>query len=166
MEYTYPKFDEYVFFWRTKDVFSQWHPSNFADYDTGYVFNCAEQWMMFHKAVYMKDEDTALMILKNKNPKTIKELGRNVKNFDAGLWDEMKEMVVYRGNKLKFEQNIYLFHELTKTKGKELIEASPFDKIWGIGFDEENALKIDKNLWGENLLGKILTQLRYDIIEE
>jgi ribA/ribD-fused uncharacterized protein len=46
------------------------------------------------------------------------------------------------------------------TKDSMLYEASKFDRIWGIGYDRETAIKIDKSLYGLNLLGKALMQVR------
>lgn len=57
--------------------------------------------------------------------------------------------------------------ELTsiKYKGKTFVEASPFDRIWGIGFGEENAPD-DETLWeGMNLLGKVLTEIRDEYVK-
>lgn len=45
------------------------------------------------------------------------------------------------------------------TGDRELVEASPDDRIWGIGFE---AVKADANRdqWGENLLGLALMNVR------
>ena len=46
------------------------------------------------------------------------------------------------------------------------MEASPYDRVWGIGFSEgwvrvdEKKGGVDREAWGENLLGKALMRVR------
>ena len=89
--------------------------------------------MMAEKARIMVDEDTRMKILQAENPKDIKALGRLVKNFDPKKWDENKVSVVTYGNYHKFCQNEELKAFLRSTENKVLVEASPYDTIWGIG---------------------------------
>ena len=120
--------------------------------------------MMWSKAVLMQDLETAGKILATSDPRTIKALGREVKNFNGNLWDNVKEKVVYAGCYAKFNQNEKLNKALMATGDKKICEASPYDRIWGIGLDEEQAKKIDPKDWpGQNLLGKVLTKLREDL---
>lgn len=145
---------KYTFFYT--GVFSNWHKSLFK-YD-GIWFSTMEQYMMWTKAMLFGDKETAKKILDAKHPKEQKALGRLVKNFNPAEWDKNKEELVYKGLKEKFDQNQNMKGLLLHSKG-DLVEASPTDRIWGIGFSVENAEKnIDK--WGENLLGKLLTNLR------
>ena len=162
---------------KDRAVFSQWRYSKFTDED-GITYNSGEQYMMYHKAVLMKDFDTAKKILsiniydpKEKNEskvnfskiKKIKDLGRIVANFDEHLWNENKVNIVRRGNLLKFSQNDDLKQILLTTRDKIIMEASPFDKIWGIGLSESDAKKIDPKNYeksGQNLLGKSIMWVR------
>ena len=158
--------DKYIFFWQNQDIYSQWHKEQFIDED-GNKYCCAEQYMMFQKAMLFKDVETAALIMATNNQKRHKELGRLVKNFDPKIWDENKEQIVSLGNYYKFTQNEDLLNELLSTYPKILVEASPFDKIYGIGMSETDPLAEDEVNWkGLNLLGKILTQLRNDLINE
>jgi len=50
------------------------------------------------------------------------------------------------------------------TGNRELVEASP-DRIWGVGFEEEEAEE-KREEWGLNLLGKCLERARKRIKEE
>jgi len=149
---------KYKFFWH--GIFSNWHESPF--HISGRKFNCGEQYMMYAKASVFLDYDTTKKILKTKNPKEQKKLGRQVKNYDERVWASRRYELVKRGLRQKFLQNPELKEELLKFHGYEMVEASPYDRIWGIGYKESDALdNIDK--WGENLLGKMLTELSNEI---
>lgn len=156
------QFNKFVYFW--SGVFSQFYPCNIKDC-LDLKFNCAEQFMMYHKAVAMKDIDTASKILQETSPPKQKALGREVKNYNEELWCKERINIVYLGNYYKFTQNKELLDVLLKTQGSLLVEASPFDKIWGIGLDRYDAAKTSPDLWpGKNYLGKVLTLLREDLL--
>jgi ribA/ribD-fused uncharacterized protein len=116
--------------------------------------------MMWAKAVVFKDDEIAAKILKTSSPKEHKALGRKVRNFDPKVCDKYKEKIVYKALKAKFDQNPDLMVKLQKTSPTILVEASPWDRIWGIGYEEEKALRVGVHKWGENLLGKLLTRVR------
>lgn len=121
---------------------------------------------MYHKAILFNDPDVAQEILKSADdPKLVKALGRTVKGFTQTIWDEKKLEIVLTGNREKFLQNSELKELLLSTEGKELVEASPMDRIWGIGFGAKNALK-NRHRWGRNLLGKVLMQVREELLSE
>ncbi|XP_077865078.1 uncharacterized protein LOC144350892 [Saccoglossus kowalevskii] len=66
----------------------------------------------------------------------------------------------------QFSQNPHLKKELFKTEGKTLVEASPVDRIWGIGLAENNPKSRIKREWrGKNLLGYILTGVREELAD-
>jgi ribA/ribD-fused uncharacterized protein len=134
--------------------------------------------MMYQKATLFGDSAIAQKILATKSPRLVKTLGRKVNNFDASLWDERKYRVVCDGNYLKFTKKLAdsdeesstasgfdLKQALLDTADSELVEASPFDRVWGIGFAKENAGHNRKE-WGENLLGKALMEVRDRIRRE
>lgn len=150
----------YTFFW--SGPFSNWYPSQFVLNDV--TFNCEEQHMMYAKAMLFGDVDTAADILLMDSPKDMQDAGRTVKNFDRAIWDAKCEEIVYEGLKQKFLQNQELFLQLCEKKGTKFVEASPKDRIWGIGFDEKNALE-NITSWGTNLLGNLLTKLSEEICE-
>lgn len=133
-------------------------------------FSSLEQWMMYCKAaMFPGNEEIVEKIFTVKGSdnhdtqKQIKELGRQVKNFDQKVWDNSKEDVVTVGLYFKFSQNEDLLKKLRATKGRPLFEAASYDKIWGIGLKEEQALeylKDGKPFPGQNLLGKCLERVR------
>jgi ribA/ribD-fused uncharacterized protein len=156
--------EKFTFFWG--GPFSQWHKSEFNDHFRNY--NCMEQFMMYHKAVLMGDDDTAKKILKTPfNPREYKALGRQVSPFDAKLWNEKSKEIVHKGNVFKFTQNQDLLKLLAATKETTLVEASPYDKIWGVGLKESDPRIQYRDQWkGRNLLGEILTEVRIELIGE
>lgn len=154
---------KYTFFW--KGPLNQWVKSPFIIFNKEY--NTAEQFMMHCKAVLFNDHDTAKKIMSASNPRDQKNLGRQVKNFDEWMWNKVCRQIVYTGNKAKFTQNPKLLEVLLNTVGTTLVEASPFDLIWGIGLNEETAKKTDPSKWpGKNWLGLTLTKVREDILNE
>ena len=106
------------------------------------------------------------MILAAATPKAAKALGRKVKNFDEKLWGACCLEIVTRGNVEKFRQNEALLHFLLSTTGKVLVEASPHDRIWGIGLRQDDSRATDPSLWqGSNLLGFALMDVRTELLE-
>jgi ribA/ribD-fused uncharacterized protein len=157
MEQTF-KGIKYMFFW--DGIFSNWYKSPFKI--NGVKYNCGEQYMMHQKSLTFDDNETASKILIESSPRWQKRLGREVKNFNPSVWDSVKHDLVKTGLREKFNQNPVLKSYLLKYKGYQIVEASPEDRIWGIGFSEFDAIEnIDH--WGENLLGKILTELATEL---
>lgn len=156
---------EFTFFYTTKSPFSQFHPAKFVV--DRVTYSCAEQFMMHQKAVLFKDDEIAESILAAEKPGQMKALGRGVRGFDEKTWGENRMQIVKRGNLAKFRQNTDIKTELLSTSGTTLVEASPRDKIWGIGLGADNPAAFSKKTWrGQNLLGYILTDVRDEIISE
>lgn len=96
----------------------------------------------------------------------IKRVGRSADPTHIKAWGNIKEQVMENLVYLKFLQNPNLCEELLKTENKILVEASPWDRIWGIGYDRKEAVLIGTEHWGENKLGKILVNCREKIKAE
>lgn len=160
--------DECCFFWGhqpakngiiAENCLSQWWKCTFMENQI--LFCCAEQYMMYKKAMLFKDFEYAQKILFSKDPKKMKEYGRVVRGFDENIWNEEKCNIVLRGNILKFSQNEELYRFLIGTKNKILVETSPYDKIWGIGMRKSEEGIFEPSKWkGLNLLGFILMDVR------
>ena len=139
--------------------FSQWYPSEFKI--DGGTYNCAEQYMMEQKALFFKDDFAADMIMDETEPRLRKAWGRKVENFDGELWMEVCYDIVLKGNIAKFSQNPKLLKVLLDTGSIEIVEASPYERVWGIGLSENNIKAQDKGQWlGLNLLGKVIMDVR------
>lgn len=117
--------------------------------------------MMAGKARLFNDNATLQKILLANTPDEAKKLGRQVKNFDAVTWDAHKFDLVVEGNYHKFSQYPALKTFLINTHGRILVEASPMDRIWGIGMAATSENVENPLLWrGHNLLGYALMVVR------
>jgi len=160
---------DFLFFWGhtakdeiTKSCFSQWFPFKFNE--DGISYKTAEHYMMAGKAKLFHDQEVFKEILTAETPNQAKSLGRKVKNFDPKIWDEHKYEIVRQGNLLKFSQNEKFKEFLLSTNDKILVEASPYDTIWGIGMLETNPRAENPHQWnGENLLGFALMEVRDEL---
>lgn len=151
--------DDYVFFFTYNDVFSNWRRTPF--YQSGWLFYNVEQYMMHQKAILFSDKKTAMEIIQVRggNPKDCKALGRKVAGYDEEIWKANRERIVKNGIWLKARSNNDFYQELMyhHLSGRKFVEASPYDRIWGIGFSEDKALGNEAK-WGLNLLGKCLDE--------
>lgn len=156
--------ERFSFFYGTSQCFSQWHKASFTV--DGVKFNCAEQYMMYKKAELFGDETKMKQILASTDPREQKQLGRQVQNFEGNLWDSKCKQFVMTGNHAKFSQNENMRRELLSTAGTTLVEASPYDRIWGIGLGMDNPDRYERSKWrGTNWLGEVLTQLREEFLD-
>ncbi|KAK0631865.1 hypothetical protein B0T14DRAFT_13779 [Immersiella caudata] len=175
------------YFWRHTDPkkgwLSQWYECDFTDPD-GVVYKTAEHYMMYQKALLFNDTATGQLILDSTTPDVTRALGRKVANFDESAWRANRERIVEEGTRYKYTRAVSeeglrygvnpdaeliapmtLKGLLLATGDKDIVEASPFDKIWGIGFSESKAEK-NREKWGLNLLGKALVRVRAELREE
>ena len=181
----------YTFFFSLKSPFSNFHPAK-IEYKE-YVFCSNEQFMMFGKAKTFHDSenankilainkselierflsgkvsseeivnDSAMSAMWNKSMMEIKRCGREVKNYDEKIWCQKREKIVLFGAKEKFKQNQNLMSQLMDSGESIIVEASKYDKIWGIGLTEYDAKRTPPENWpGLNLLGKLLDALKLE----
>lgn len=159
---------KYIFFWGHsksgeeevgKFIFSQWFPSPFVV--DGITYPTAEHWMMAQKALLFDDAEIFNKIIAASKPGEVKELGRKIKSFEEKKWNDNKYRIVIEGNAHKFRQNEKLRDYLINTGDRVIVEASPVDKIWGIGLAQDAKNIEDPRTWkGENLLGFALMEVR------
>jgi ribA/ribD-fused uncharacterized protein len=158
---------KYICFWGhkkkasgiTKSCFSQWYDSPFEV--AGIIYKTAEHYMMAKKARLFGDLDTETKIIASNNPGAAKQLGREVRNFDEKIWIQHRFEIVVQANLEKFSQHTELKEFLLNTGEKILVEASPVDKIWGVGLAADDPAVENPNLWqGLNLLGFALMDVR------
>ncbi len=159
---------KYVFFWgdtprRDGQVdascLSQWFHAPFTV--DGVRYPTAEHWMMAGKARLFGDRETEQSIIAAPHPQQAKALGRQVNGFDTEIWQEHRFDLVVDGNIHKFEQNDTLRDYLLGTGERVLVEASPVDRIWGIGLAATDDRAEHPAQWrGLNLLGFALMEVR------
>lgn len=159
---------KYLFFWGhtppkdgsiNQSCFSQWFTASFGV--NGENFRTAENYMMVGKARLFDDEAAAQKILKAKTPSEAKALGRTVKDFDDEAWKAERFKIVVQANLEKFSQNPELLDYLCTTGDHIIVEASPPDRIWGIGLAKDNPMAQNPKTWrGLNLLGFALMVVR------
>ena len=165
---------KYIFFWGHqpnlddsigKSCFSQWYEAAFELEGVKYL--TAEHYMMAEKARLFGDNEILEEILQVKHPGEAKKLGRLVKSFQQDIWSEYRFAIVVRGNMGKFGQNKALKEFLLGTGERVLVEASPRDRIWGIGLGQNNPKAEDPYQWrGLNLLGFALMEVRSLLVSE
>lgn len=155
----------FTLFFSERDQFSNWFISEFEV--KGVRFNCVEQFMMFCKAKLFGDELTAEKILAVAHPRDQKALGRSVAGYDDTVWCERRGRIVAHGCYAKFAQNPVLRDALLATGNTVLVEASPYDRIWGVGLAEHDPRVLDPRQWkGQNLLGVALIEVREKLVAD
>ena len=156
-----------AYFWMPDDVpyggFSHWSQAQMRDAQ-GHLFLTVEHYMMYHKALLFDDTAAAQAILSLQTPAEAKAAGRRVQGFDKQKWSAHCQHIVFDGNFLKFLQHEQLKKLLLDTGGKALVEASPEDSLWGIGFSAADAPD-NKEKWGQNLCGKAIEKVRAQLQE-
>ncbi len=149
--------EAFTFFWKHR--LSQWHAAPFVL--GGTTFTHAEQYMMYAKALLFGDRDAATAILDAATPGEQQALGRGVRGFDESVWVFFREGIVFAGNYARFDQNPDQRELLFSTRGTTLVEASPHDRVWGIGLSADDPRAQHRSEWlGLNLLGETLTRVR------
>jgi hypothetical protein len=138
---------------------SQWFPAAFTV--EGVSYPSAEHFMMAAKARVFQDAEAEARILAAPTPAEAKQLGRRVRGFRDAVWSRHRETAVFIGNTAKFHQNPALSDYLAATGARVLAEASPYDRIWGIGLRASDPRATDPQAWpGLNLLGFTLMRVR------
>jgi hypothetical protein len=161
------KTDKYLFFWKehpfcnfTKCKIKVEYPDSQKGEELW--FTSSEQLFMWYKAKYFRDDETAEKILAAKSPEEARQLGRQVKHYIDWQWDDNRYFYMHKAVMSKFIQNKNLRDQLLDPKydGIQFVEAAYYDRIWGIGFNEADAVLTPEKEWGKNLLGKILNEVR------
>ena len=170
----------YVTFWHEyadseNGIFSQWYRDPKCPIRiNGREYLTAKQYMMSEKALLFGDTESYRIIMNEPDPQKCKKLGRGVKNFDQGIWNAAFREILFHGNLGKAQSDMHFLSALLDTEDAVLIEASPFDDIYGAGIEkqdlltEDGALKVHPKNWhkegsskqAENNLGFVLMGIR------
>lgn len=155
------KTNEVYLFWQTDSTLSNWRLG------TPYVLNdlmfvTSEHGLMYEKAI-MFDLDSVPEIFRMQNchPRDVKKIGRGVANFNPEVWDEESIDAIVPHLIAKAEQNQSVMEELMSTGNLIIAEASPYDRVWGIGLRPDDPQALNSKKWiGENRLGKAWMRVR------
>ena len=161
----YIVYDKHVAFWGSQ--LSNFYPCKFVLDDE--IWISSEQYFMASKAQCFFDEESYLQIRKTTTPEEAKKLGRKVKGFNDSVWNMVKYHVMKDAVYAKFSQNEDLKKFLLSPEFEEkyFVEGSPFDGVWGVKIDYRNPDIDNPENWnGENLLGKVLNEIREKLKED
>lgn len=171
-----PKSDmNFVYFWKprpkTKGVIDeacccQWWFSNFTF--RGMRHATAEHAMMYTKAKMFDDQQAMDAIREERQPHAVKAIGRQVLGFDGAKWDAESYELVRDINLEKYRQDKRLLDWLkTLPKNTVFVEASPFDRIWGIGLADDGTTDLSNiaNWQGMNKLGFAITEVFQELVK-
>ena len=179
-------YDKHVAFWGS--AFSNFYPCEFKlergfkDYFEvsslinnttfdipDFIWKSSEQCFMAYKALMFEDIENLFKIINSETPEQAKKIGRKIKNFDDEIWSMSRKVWMERAVYAKFSQNEDLkeFILSPEFEGKDFVEGSPFDGVWGVKMDYRNPDIDNPENWnGENLLGKVLNEVRKELKEE
>lgn len=133
------------------------------------IFSCSEQIYQYEKALFLGRPDVAEKIGKGVHPKlggamhpaVMKRMAKvSANQVLQSKWHEGEKFKVMKlALRAKFGQNDNLREYLLDTGDAHLLEASPFDRVWGIGFASHN-FTAHVARWGRNHLGILLAEIR------
>jgi ribA/ribD-fused uncharacterized protein len=147
-----------IFFYGHTSPFSNFYRRPFVVKKVNFFHR--EGFIMFCKAMLFGDRFAAEKILTAYRPIDAKELGRMVQGFDQRMWESKVEGYAVEGCIAQFGQHPDMLSHLMRTGDRELVEASPTDRIWGIGMAADNPRIMERALWGNNKQGRILMRTR------
>ena len=155
--------DTHVYFYSGKEIYSNWHTTvgQILDPNVGLYFNNTEQHFMWSKAMFFNDLPSAEKIAATPDAREVKRLGRGIKCFIEPSWECVRLGFMTYANFLKYRQNPEWGAQLKATGNRTIVEASPVDKIWGVGLSESDPRIFNESEWqGRNLLGIALMNVR------
>ena len=120
--------------------------------------------MMWQKARVMGDREMAEAALNAPHPRDAKIAGGKVAPYDGALWEAVREQLVYYGVREKYLQNERERNLLLSTGCAVLVEASPYDRVWGVGLAADDPAFGSVERWrGSNLQGRVSMRVRADL---
>lgn len=157
-----------IYFWG--GIFSNWYKAKIVlplwGSNEPTEFNCVEQYMMAAKAWRFGDSIALSQVMGTSDPKKQKAIGRTVKGFDQAAWSKEARDLVYPAIYAKFTQHEQLKQLILSTDSRWIVEASPYDTVWGIGMDYLDPNIETPSAWkGTNFLGQISMRVRQNIVD-
>lgn len=150
-------------FWGNESPFSNFYPCEIriAYQNKERVLKTSEHLFMIFKANRFDDLDAIEKIIDAQSPMKAKSIGRSVKEYDDDAWRVERYTYMVQALVLKFSQNDELRERLLATGDIHLVEASPYDAIWGVKLKVNDPKILKQSEWkGKNLLGEALMHAR------
>jgi ribA/ribD-fused uncharacterized protein len=107
----------------------------------------------FYQAQKFADRELQKRIRAADKPIIAKNLADKHRDKIRPDWDAVKDDVMYRAVRCKFETHAELRELLRATGDEEIVEAAPNDYYWGVG----------SNGTGQNKLGLIIERIRREL---
>ncbi len=152
----------YLFFYSAASLLSNFNDAAFKFDSVDYINS--EQHIIEQKARLANAPDIAKQVMATPNPGIMKKLTRNLPGLDSKLWHEKAPGIGLRALKAKFSPNPHLAKYIFSTGDKILIEASPYNRVWGLAKGWMTEIWRKKYQWGQNLQGKILMEVRGELL--
>jgi ribA/ribD-fused uncharacterized protein len=154
--------EEFIFYFSEDSLYSHWYKCDF--FVAGEKYCCVEQYLMYRKAILFGDNDVAKKIMNSSRPSWHRMLGKQITGFDKKKWHDHCRTFSLEGNLAKFSQNPVLKEALMQSAGKFFAEASPYDRVWGIGLSLSNPQNLVRANWrGKNWAGESLDATRKEL---
>ena len=151
--------EETIIFLSGKSVFSNFNMDCPFEIDNE-RYICTEQYIQSQKCKLFNDTEHDMLIMNSTDPKEMKRLGENVRNYVHRTWMENCHDIAMKCNRVKFETHEHAKKQLLQTGNKVLGEGT-MSKKWGIGIHISDPRSVLMDEWsGENLMGSILSQIR------
>lgn len=148
-----------VLFFSYSSYLSNFYRCNFEVDNT--KFTSMEQFFHYKKAQIFKDKESMTKILATNDPKEQKRIGRSVKQYNESKWARECYTIMKQGLYAKFDQNPILKERMLSISNARFVEASPYDKKWGIGIKANHPDAAKPSKWpGKNMLGQALDDVR------
>ena len=125
------------------------------------TYHSAKQAIFAELAKLFNDQENLQKIMSSETADEITYSIKNVSNEDENKWKEGLKKLIYDVNLAKFNQYAELSGRLLETQNAIIGAYEPNDTFIGIGIAPENPLVKNPINWaGENILGKVLMEIR------
>ena len=107
----------------------------------------------YYQAQKFTDPGLQARIRTAKKPIIAKKLAEKHRGKIRPDWDAVKDEIMYRVVRCKFESHRELRELLRATGDEDIVEAAPTDYYWGVGSEGT----------GQNKLGRIIERIRHEL---
>ena len=151
-----------IAFYGANSFLSNFYTCSFSE--GSQVFNSAEKYFQYRKALFFNDDTTAKQILRCSTPGKASALSHSIADYDEETFETVARQFMYKACAMKFNQNPKLAEQLKNTKGI-LIEANAKETFFSCGLKITDPHIEDQHLWkGKNVLGDILCEIRETLL--